>query len=133
MIGAFLGKVFGESKNIEKGLDMLEGAGDALFFTPEEKSQANMKKLEWRLQWIKAIGPQSKARRYLTYVIAGIWLHHVILSTYLYIFAIIWDKPNVMIAAGKVFDILLNVISPVFLLTAAFYYAANVVRSQSIK
>lgn len=127
---AFWKKIFGSSDNISKGLDMIDRGVDMAIYTPEEKSIASQKILDWKLAWIKALGPQSKARRILTYIIAGIWCHHIILTTYLYVFAIILDNHNVQLAADKCLEILVKVISPAFLLATAFYYAANIVRAQ---
>ncbi len=126
----FLSKIFGSTDAATKGLDMMEKGLDMAWFTPEEKSIAGRKIVEARIGLLKALGPQSKARRLLTYVISGAWCHHVILTTYLYIYAIICDKKNVMLAADKCLEILINVISPMALMAAAFYYAANIVRAQ---
>lgn len=127
---AFWKKIFGAPDAINKGLDMVRDGVDMAFFTAEEKSIHGAKIVQSRIDLLKALGPQSKARRYLTYLIGGVWTHNVLLMTYLYLFGIIAGKENCITAADKLFELTKVLILPTFLIACAFYYAANVVRAQ---
>ena len=58
----FLKNVF----TVPKAVDAIINTGNALVFTDEERK-------EWALRAWKVTGPQTIARRYLTFIIAGIW------------------------------------------------------------
>jgi len=121
---------FGSDTTLNKGMDMVESGIDMTFYTPEEKSIAHQKILDWRLKMAQAIGPQSKARRYLTYVIGGVWTHNVLLMTYFYIGGILLKSEAMTKVADKLYNVTNELILPTFLLACAFYYAANIVRAQ---
>jgi len=59
---SILGKLFGSSDHISKGLDMVSSTGDALVFTKEEKA-------EWKLKLLQAYEPFKLAQRLLSLVV----------------------------------------------------------------
>ena len=119
---AFWDKIFGSSDNISKGLDMVDRGIDMTIFTKEEKSIASQKILDWKLRWIQAVGPQSKARRYIAYMIVGLWTYFVVLAVHLRLFGY---KEQ----ADYIFEMLNDVVHWPFVTIIAFYFAAHVVRS----
>ena len=116
------GWLTGGSKAVEKGLDMVDKGIDMVWFTPEEKSIAGQKKLDWKLEWIKATGPQSKARRYIAYAIVGLWTYLVIMAVHLRLFGY---KEQ----ADFLFTVLRDVVNWPFIAVMSFYFAAHVVRA----
>lgn len=58
-------------KSAGKAIDAVVNAGDAMFFTDEERDKAGQKKLELMIEHAKAMGPSRQSRRYLVWIIAG--------------------------------------------------------------
>lgn len=110
------------SKAVDKGMSMLDKGLDAMVFTDEEKSVTNQKVLDWKLKWIEATGPQSKARRFITYIIVSVWTYLVMLGIHLRLFGY---KEQ----ADYVFKMLNDVVHWPFITIIAFYFAAHVVRT----
>ena len=119
---AWWAKIFGSSEAINKGLDMVDRGVDMAVFTGEEKSIASQKVLDWKLEWLKALGPQSKARRYITYLVAGLWVYLVALMVHLHLL-------GYKAQAEYIFKVLAEVVSTPFSIVIAFYFLANVVRA----
>lgn len=110
------------SKAVDKGLDMLDRGLDAMVFTDEEQSVKNQKVLDWKLKWIQATGPQSKARRFITYVIVSLWVYLVVLGIHLRLFGY---KEQ----ADYIFKMLNEVVHWPFITIVAFYFAAHLARN----
>lgn len=121
LIGSFIGMFTGDSKAVDKGLDMLGRGVDMAIFTKEEKSIANQKKLDWTLDLVKAMGPQNIARRFIAFGIVGTWLVHVYLATILYLL----DKTK---EAQFVYNILKDVLGWPFITIIGFYFLAHAMR-----
>lgn len=118
----FVSGIFGSSKSIEKGLDMVHKGFDAIVFTDEEKSIANQTLLDWKLKWITATGAQSVARRVIAYVIVALWATMVVLGVLL----ILLGMPE----QGKfVFNVLKDILHWPFITIIGFYFAAHIVRT----
>jgi hypothetical protein len=118
----WLGTVFGSAKAIDKGLDMVSSGIDMAIFTDEEKTIANQKVLDWKLKWISATGPQSKARRVISFGIVGLWLILVCLAVGLELFSLT-EKSKF------VFEVLKNIMNWPFITIIGFYFAAHIVRT----
>lgn len=118
----FWGKIFGSSDNINKGLDMVRDGIDMTIFTKEEKSIASQKVLDWKLKWIQAVGPQSKARRYIAYLIVALWTYLVLLAIHLRLFG--YKEQS-----DYIFKMLNDVVHWPFVAIITFYFAAHVIRS----
>ncbi len=114
----------GGGKDVSKVIDGAMKAGDALFFTKEEKSVASQKKLDWMLDYMKATAPQNVARRVIAFVIVGLWALLIL----------------VMVVAGGfargagsysqfVFDTLKEVVLQPFSIVVGFYFLTQLVRS----
>ena len=122
-MGKLWAKLFGSSDNVGKGLDMLRDGVDMAVFTPEERSITGRKIIEARISLLKALGPQSKARRYITYLVVGLWTYLIVLMVHLHLF-------GYKLQAEYIFKVLTDVIGVPFAIIMAFYYAANIVRAR---
>ena len=114
--------MFGSSKNVEKGLDMVSSGLDALIFTDEEKTVANQKVLDWKLKWISATGAQSVARRVISYVIVGLWSYIVLLAAHLHLLGMTKESEFL-------FRVLKDVLHWPFITIIGFYFAAHMIRT----
>lgn len=79
------GKIFGTDKYVEKGLSIIESAGDKLWYTDEEKADDRAKKGEqvraFMVNWMESTKGQNIARRTLAVAITFVWLSMYIIST----------------------------------------------------
>ena len=121
MLSAIAG-LFGSGKTVEKGLDMVSSGLDALVFTDQEKTVANQKVLDWKLKWIAATGPQSVARRVISYIIVGLWAYIVLLAVHLHLL-------DMKTEAMFLFKVLKDVLHWPFITIIGFYFAAHIVRA----
>lgn len=76
---SFLKRLFSAPDAVSKGIDAVINTGDALFFTDEEKSQANYKIMELRLKAAEATHGSRLARRILSIMFCGVFLFGVLL------------------------------------------------------
>ena len=113
---------FGSSETVSKGMDMISTGIDMAIFTGEEKSIANQKILDWKLQWIKATGPQSLARRVISFVIVGLWAYIVLLAVHFHLLGFVKQ-------ADFLFKVLKEVLHWPFITIVGFYFAAHIVRA----
>ena len=72
MFGIFKA-IFSSSKDTSKIVDAAIGGIDSLFYTDQEKAEANMKVLDFKLEWAKATSGSNIARRFIAMVVTGIW------------------------------------------------------------
>jgi len=120
---SWLASLFGGGKTTDKIVDSVINGVDAVFYTDQEKAEANQKILDWKLEWLKATQGQNIARRVIAFGVGGMWLACGIV---------------VLVAQGCgftefskfAFDFMVNVVSNPFMLIMTFYYAAHVVRQQ---
>jgi quinol-cytochrome oxidoreductase complex cytochrome b subunit len=79
------GKIFGTDKHVEQGLGIIERAGDALFYTDEEKTTDRNNKAQQIRQfitdWMETTKGQNIARRTLAVGITAVWLSMYLIST----------------------------------------------------
>ena len=72
-----LGKIFGTDKAIESGLNMIYKAGDALFYTDQEKAADKENKIkqvhQFMNDWMETTKGQNIARRLLAVMITTVW------------------------------------------------------------
>ena len=69
-----LAKLFGNANVVEKAVDGVIRGTDALFFTEEEESKANLMMLEAKIDFYKASQGSRLARRVIAFMICGAWL-----------------------------------------------------------
>ena len=112
----------GSSELVEKGLDMVDRGLDMAIYTGEEKAIAGQKILDWKLNWIKATGAQSVARRVIAFAVVGIWAYLVLLGVHLHIAGFTKE-------ATFIFKILSDIVTNPFLMVMGFFYAAHLIRA----
>ena len=113
----------GSNEAVEKGIDLVGAGLDMSIYTAEEKSIAGQKILDWKLNWIKATGAQSVARRVIAFVVVGLWAYLVMLGVHLHV--ILGRKEE----AKFVFDVLTEIVTNPFLMVMGFFYAAHLIRA----
>lgn len=126
----WLGKVFASDKSLETGLSMIEKAGDALVYTSEEKANDRDKMIMHKdamiANWIEASKGSNMSRRFLAFLVGGIW-------AFLFLFG--WASEQAAIWSGKVDQVKLELMvqsNAVYLeqatggmlLVLGFYFAA---------
>jgi hypothetical protein len=82
---SFFKRLFSAPETIEKATDAVIHTGDALFFTDEEKSAANQKRLDWLLKFHQASSGSQIARRFLAIMFSGVFLILLLVTAGLYI------------------------------------------------
>jgi hypothetical protein len=141
----FIGKMFGSDKAVEKGLGMIESAGDKLWYTDEEKADDRAKKgeqvREFMVNWMESTKGQNVARRALAVAITFVWLSMYIIGTLMGVIAPWLDSTipvnelgeaikgtvstyEKLIASSAALDDKADRMSGAVMLILAFYFAA---------
>jgi len=120
----WLSWISGGGETATKLIDAAINAGDSLVFTDEEKSQANMKRLEWTLAYLKTTSGQNVARRFIAVGVVGLWVILVLM-------AVIFGYFNHGDASYSqwVFKIIDDVVNTPFLTIIGFYFAMSLARA----
>ena len=108
-------KLFSSSDTVSKTVDAVISTGDALFFTDEEKSVANQKKLDWILKYHEASKGSNIARRLLAVMVTGVFLALVVMVALLYVAG--WQEE-----ADKVYALVKDTLVTPVGLVMAFYF-----------
>ena len=123
-------KIFGTDEAIKGGIDIIKNAGDALFYTEEEKAQDKYKRQAQidalLVNWMDTTKGQNIARRLLAVLITFVWL-------LLYVFGIILNMISVWVGEELRVKMIVNAnllsdnadkMSGAVMLILAFYFAA---------
>jgi len=116
-----LGAIFGSSKNTETVVNGAVSGLDKIFFTAEEKAEANQKLGEWYLKYLAATQPQNLARRLIALVVVILWAALIIAAVALYGV----DSGYSMF----IFDTLKENVNTPFSIIIGFYFAAHLARA----
>ena len=116
-----LGAIFGSSKNTETIVDGAVSGLDKMFFTAEEKSEANAKLSEWYLRYLEASQPQNLARRFIAIIVVVLWSMMILCGV------LTWRMDSEY--SVFIFDTLRDIVNAPFMIIIGFYFAAHVVRS----
>lgn len=112
----------GTSSTASKAVDGIISGADALIFTEEEKSTANQKLLDWKLQWLQLTNPQNTARRVIAYGVVSLWVLLILAGVISYGFK------NTEFSS-YIFKVLTDIVAIPFSIIIGFYYAAHLVRA----
>ena len=112
----------GKSETAEKVVDGTINGLDAMFFTDEEKSQANQKILDWKLAYATATQGQSLSRRMIAFAVTAAWLATVFLLIGM---GLAFGEESA--AVEWLFRVLTEVINQPFMIIIGFYFLAHVV------
>ena len=119
---SIFGWITGNSKSAEKAVDGVVNGIDAMFFTDEEKSVANLKALELKIEFARATAGMSISRRIIVVMVSGAWLLLVLLAAGLGI----WLGKDAASVQWLV-EILKDVVMQPFSIIVGFYFLAQVV------
>lgn len=118
---SFWGRIFGAPEVITKSVDAVINAGDALVFTEEERSKANMERLNWILQFHEASKGSNVARRLIAVMFTFVFLALTAATAVLAGFGL-GDQ------AAAVFKVVTDALVVPMGLIISFYFAAGMVR-----
>jgi len=113
--------ITGSSKSAEKAVDGVVNGLDAMFFTDEEKSRANMKALELKIEFARATAGMSISRRIIVVMVSAAWLLLVILAAGLGL----WLGKDAAQVAWLI-ELLTDVVMQPFSIIVGFYFLAQV-------
>ena len=116
-----LNRIFATPEDGRKIVDTASKGLDALFFTNEEKSQANQKLSDWYLKYLAATEGQNIARRFIAIIVVLLWAFLVIFGV-----AVRWVSFEL---SDFVFKILTEVIMTPFSIVIGFYFLTHAMRS----
>lgn len=118
--------IFSAPAIVEKSVDAVIKSGDALVFTEEERSQANLKQLDWILEYHKASVGSNLARRFIAVMTMGVFLLMVLLVSGLYI-------SGLTAIATSVYKIIIDILMVPVGMILAFYFSSGMVRDWAKK
>ena len=126
-----LAAIFGSSKNTETIVDGAVSGLDKMFFTEEEKAEANQKLSEWYLTYLAATQPQNLARRLIALVIVWLWwvlvaLGVIVRGIELWILGVVESEA---LYSEFIFNVLVEVVMQPFSIVIGFYFLTHVVRT----
>ena len=121
---SFFSFLTGKSETAEKVVDGAISGIDSMFFTKEEKSVANQKILDWKLEYAKATQGMSISRRVITFAVTGVWLLLVILMV---VIGLIFGGDNS--GVKFLFEVMRDIVALPFSIIVGFYFLAQVVGS----
>lgn len=116
-----LDKLFGSEKQLDKLTTGAVNGLDKIFFTAEEKSEANQKLSEWYLKYLGATQPQNLARRLIAMVVVALWALLILLGVLLFRLDPGWS--------AFVFSTLDNIVNNPFMIIVGFYFLTHAVRA----
>tara|TARA_R100001530_G_C4313059_1_gene153594 strand:- start:1125 stop:1550 length:426 start_codon:yes stop_codon:yes gene_type:complete len=122
-------KIFPSTKSAEQLVDAAVKTGDAIWYTDEEKAQAQAQMRDWYIKLLGAMQPFNVAMRALAFIVGGIWVIHLIASTAMYMLAVFICAPDAEVcraamAAASIDKQLSSHINDPFYLVMAFYFGA---------
>ncbi|MBV2138571.1 MAG: hypothetical protein KUF79_17325 [Candidatus Thiodiazotropha sp. (ex Ctena orbiculata)] len=115
------GSLFAAPEILSKGTDAVIKAGDALVFTEEERSRANLKVLEWTLKYHEASKGSNLARRLLAIMVVGVFLFLILAVAFLYVV-------GADLMAAKLFGLVSNTLDWPVTTIIAFYFTSGMVK-----
>lgn len=116
-----LSRIFAKPEDASKVIDGAVKGLDKMFFTKEEKAEANQKLSEWYLKYLAATDGQNIARRLIAMIVVGLWAFLVIFGV-----VIRWFNEKM---SDFVFEVLTEVVMTPFSIVIGFYFLTHAVRS----
>jgi cation transport ATPase len=116
-----LSRIFAKPEDASKVIDGAVAGFDKMFFTKEEKAEANQKLSEWYLKYLAATESQNIARRFIAMVVVLLWALMTVFGV-----AVRWFNNEM---SDFVFKILTEVVMTPFSIVVGFYFLTHAVRS----
>ena len=122
-------KIFPSTKSAEQLVDAAVRTGDAIWYTDEEKAQAQAQIREWYIRLLGAMQPFNVAMRSLAFIVGGVWLVHLLVSSLLFVAAVFICAPDAeacraAMAATAIDSQLAMHINDPFKLVMGFYFGS---------
>lgn len=117
---SLLKRIFAGPENAEKLVDGVSKGLDKLFFTKEERADANQKVSDWYLKWLAATTGASLARRYIAMLVVGLWCALIVAGVTVKYFSDDYSE--------FIFRVLVEVVMQPFSIIIAFYFLTHTVR-----
>lgn len=121
---SFWSRVFATPDAVSDALGMVRDAGDAMVFTEEERSRADLKRLEWTLEFMRASSGSNLARRLIAVMLVFTFLL-IVLGIAVCIIAGAND------IATRLQDLLVDTLVDPVGIIIAFYFMSGMVRDYS--
>lgn len=134
-IGSVLGKIFSTDKSVEKSIDALTQGLDKIWYTKEEKADAE--ELRWKarhdaqikgqemlISWIAASQGHNVARRWLTVNITTVWLLQLVLGMVFAIASVWASEPDRLLATSGILQGYASEMGTIVMFIVLFYFAA---------
>ena len=118
-------RIFTKPEDATKIIDGAVSGLDKMFFTQEEKAEANQKLSEWYLKWLAATDSQSIARRFIAMVVVLLWAALIVFGV-----AIRWFHETM---SDFIFEVLTEVVMTPFSIVIGFYFLTHAVRAYTKK
>lgn len=125
---SFWSKLFGSSDVVKEGIGILKDAGDAMFYTDEEKAADAARSVtearQMVVSWMQATSGQNLARRLLAVAITFVWLSMYLCSMIMNIVAVWVNNSADWIASASIVGSYADKMNGAVMLILAFYFAA---------
>lgn len=118
---SILKRIFGDKDIANQVVTGAVAGVDKIFFTQEEKAEANQKLSEWYLKYLEATQPQNLARRFIAMIVVVLWAGLIITG-------VVAQKFNADYAK-YVFEVLAEIVMNPFLMIMGFYFLTHAVRA----
>ncbi|MCG8004690.1 MAG: hypothetical protein JAY88_14720 [Candidatus Thiodiazotropha lotti] len=122
---SFFSALFSTPKAAEKTVDLAGKGIDAMFFTDEEKSQANLMYLDWLLKFHEASKGSNLARRMIATMVVGSYVAMIVAVFFIGLFG--FDE-----LAAKQFQIANKGLGQPVSVIVAFYFTASILREFAV-
>jgi len=105
----------GDNKNVSSVIEGVKSGLDYAVYTEQEKAEADKAVLDFTLEYLKVTAHQSKARRGLAFLTAGIWALFLVLAV---VFKLIDSEEQ----SKFMFEVLRDLIMQPHSLIMSFYF-----------
>ncbi|GAF70801.1 unnamed protein product [marine sediment metagenome] len=113
--------IFGRPEDASKIIDGATKGLDKIFFTKEERADANQKLSDWYLKYLEATSGQNVARRFIALVVVYLWAGLILLG----VTSRYWSVE----LSDHIYHILQDVVMNPFLVIIGFYFLSHAVRA----
>lgn len=117
---ALFDRLFSAPQAIDKTIDALVSTGDALFFTDEERSKANLQLLDAKIEFYRATQGSRLARRVIAFILVGTWIAMIA-------FGLLMRTLGNIEISDHAYNVASDVLSTPVSLVISFYFATSMI------
>ena len=117
---ALFDRLFSAPQAIDKTIDALVSTGDALFFTDEERSKANLQLLDAKIEFYRATQGSRLARRVIAFILVGTWIAMIV-------FGLVMRTLGNIEISDHAYNVASDVLSTPVSLVISFYFATSMI------